>query len=108
MILLWRYEKIAERLWFEGPVTVNTMKISIYAEKKRRYDEKGPCTCIGDDLPVADYTGATSTMEDLYTLCFNTYESFIHWTNDMILTEHETRVELPEEDIETINQILNL
>ena len=58
------------------------------------------------DLPVDDYAGATSTMEDLYTLCFNTYESFIHWTNNMILTEHEVRTELTANELENMNQRL--
>jgi hypothetical protein len=49
LILLCRYEKIAERSLAAGPVTVNTMKISIYAEKKGHCDEKETCTGIGDD-----------------------------------------------------------
>ena len=59
-----------------------------------------------EDLPVADYSGQTSTMEDLYTLCFNTYDSFIHWINNMILTEHEVRTELTAKELNEMNERL--
>ena len=77
LILLCRYEKIAERSLVAGPVTVNAMKISI-------------CT------------------EQMQTLLFWASDAYFEGINPFVWTENETRVELSEEELETINQILNL
>ena len=48
------------------------------------------------------------TTEQMQTLLFWASDAYFEGINPFLWTENETRVELSEEELETINQILNL
>ena len=61
-----------------------------------------------DDLEQNFDMNNPKTTEQMQTLLFWASDAYFEGINPFLWTENETRVELSEEELETINQILNL
>ena len=61
-----------------------------------------------DDLEQNFDMNNPKTTEQMQTLLFWASDAYFEGINPRLWTENETRVELSEEELETINQILNL
>ena len=61
-----------------------------------------------DDLEQNFDMNNPKTTEQMQTLLFWDSNAYFEGINPFLWTENETRVELSEEELETINQILNL